>query len=240
MDIVSETSARAFARAMAGFWEDRLGPQLLGVYLIGSLAHGGFNPRYSDIDMAVIAEAGIEPAAHPPMRARAEALSPAHAAKLSLFWADRGFTIGRFLPLDRIDYLDHAAPLVERERVRPPRPPLADIRNYLRGQPFASWAEGARSFAALAALGPDDHKPYVRALLYPARFVYSWRTGTMGSNDAAVRLVQEDPPAGLDVGLIARALACRQAAQDPDALFTARGTLLRQIAACAALMAETG
>jgi len=78
--------------------------------------------------------------------------------KVSVFWTDRHFSLGRFPPLDRIDYLDHAVALVERECVRPARPTLEDIRHYLRGAPFATWADRARSFAAAEALEPKDHK----------------------------------------------------------------------------------
>jgi len=237
---ISERSARAFAQGIAAFWEARLGARLLGVYVIGSLAHGGFSGRYSDIDMALVAEGGVAPPDLEAMRAHANALAHDHAAKLSLFWTDRGFSAGRMPPLDRVDYLDHAMPLIERERVRPARPALAAIRAYLAGQPFANWADGARGFSALAALRPEDHKPYIRALLYPARFVYSWHTGRMASNDAAVDFLNTDAPAGLDLDLIGRALACRQQARDPDHLFAERATLLRQIEACATLLAAAG
>jgi len=237
---VSASSAREFARGIAAFWEQRLGARLLGVYLIGSLAHGGFSPRYSDIDMALTSEDGVGAGDLEAMRAHAAGLSPVHAAKLSLFWTDRGFTIGRFPPLDRLDYLDHAAPLVERARVGPPRPALAEVRAYLAGQPFSGWADGARRFAALAALEPEDRKPYLRALLYPARLVYSWQTGRMGSNDAAVEFLRAHAPDGLDTDLVARALQCRQQARDPDHLFAERATLLRQAEACATLIAAAG
>jgi len=235
---ITEGSARAFARDVAAFWDDALGTRLLGVYLLGSLAHGGFSPRYSDIDVGLVAEQGVGPDALAQMRERAAASSPEHAAKLSLFWADRAFSIGRFPPLDRVDYVDHAVPLVERERVTPARPGRAEIRAYLGGHPYAGWVDGARKFATLAKLQPDDHKPYIRALLYPARFVYSWRTGAMASNDDAVSFLAEGAPAGLDVALVERALACRQQGRDPDALFAERATLLRQVAACATLLAE--
>jgi hypothetical protein len=62
----------------------------------------------------------------------------------------------------------------------------------------------------------------------------------MGSNDDAVTFVNERPPAGLNVNLIARALKCRQTAADPDALFSARTTLLSQIDACASLLRDGG
>lgn len=229
--------ARKLARDMAAYWDDRLGPRLLGFYLLGSLAHGGFSRRYSDIDVALVAETGPDDAARAGMRAAAARLSPELAPRLSLFWTDRRFSVGRFPPLDRVDYLDHAVSLVERERVRPDRPSRADIRFYLRAAPFGTWAERAAKFAVLDRLEADDHKPYLRAHLYPARFAYSWKTGRMASNDDAVAFVEECRPDGLDVALVGRALQCRHDAADPDMLFPARDALPRQVAACARLIA---
>ena len=50
-------AAIGFANCLVPFWQAELGPELLGLYLMGSLAHGGFSRRYSDIDIAVITEA---------------------------------------------------------------------------------------------------------------------------------------------------------------------------------------
>jgi hypothetical protein len=235
-DEPTRTAALALAEGMAAFWSERLGARFIGGYLIGSLAHGGFSRRYSDIDMALLVENGLDAAELAEMRAHATAIAPDLAPKLSLFWADRGFTMGRFPPLDRVDLIDHAVSLDEREIVRPARPSLAEVRTYLRGTPFAAWRDGSRLFAAATFLAPQDHKPYLRALLYPARFVYSWMTGGMNSNDEAVAFTADAAPAGLDLGLIESALSCRRAAEDPDALFGARHMLPRQVAACAALL----
>jgi hypothetical protein len=57
------TAAMDFARRIVPFWQAELGSELLGAYLIGSLAHGGFSRRYSDIDMALVTEAGLSPQA---------------------------------------------------------------------------------------------------------------------------------------------------------------------------------
>lgn len=238
-DALAAAAARQFATALAARWQARLADRLLGSYLLGSLAHGGFSRRYSDIDVAVVTEAGLTPADFDAMRADAAALSGELAAKLSIFWTDRTFTAGRFLPLDRVDYLDHGVMLNERERVTPPRPALAEIRGYLTGKPFEAWSQGAAQFAALDRLEPKSYKPYLRAHLYPARFVYSFMTGCMGSNDAAVEWLQDRALPGLDVALVLEALACRRAAADPDALFASRGALPRQVAACAALISES-
>src|SRR6202043_3946027 len=169
------------------------------------------------------------------LRGEAAALSADWGSKLSVFWADRHFTIGRFPPLDRIDYLDRPLVLMERERLQPARPTLEEIRRYLRGTPFASWADRARQFAASETLDPKDRKAYLRALLYPARFCLSYLSGQMGSNDDGVAFLREKHLAGLDLASIERALQCRHAAADPDTLFPARGILPSQVDACAAL-----
>jgi len=226
-----------FTRRLVQNWQGVREIELLGAYLIGSLAHAGFSRRYSDVDIALVTVSGLFQPVLDRLRSTAVALSADWGPKVSIFWADRYFSLGRFPPLDRVDYLDHAVVLTERERVRPPRPTLDEIRQYLGGAPFANWAELARSFAVAQTLAPKDHKAYLRTLLYPARFCYSWMTGLMGSNDDAVAFLSGTPAKGLDVSLIARALSCRQASADPNALFPARTVLPTQIDACAALIA---
>jgi len=233
---LARAAATDFARRLVQHCQDALGTELLGAYLIGSLAHAGFSLRYSDIDIALVTEAGLSKQALDHVRAQAVLLSPDWSSKVSVFWSDRDFSRGRFPPLDRIDYLDHSIPLTERERVLPPRPTLEEVRRYLRGAPLADWATNARRFTSARTLAQEDHKAYLRTLLYPGRFCYSWLTGRIGSNDDAVAFLGERPVAGLDVSLIARALRYRQAASDPDALFPSRSLLPSQIAACVELV----
>jgi predicted nucleotidyltransferase len=237
-DEVARTAAVDFACRLVPYWQAALGTELLGVYLIGSIAHGGFSRRYSDVDMALITETGLSSQVLDRVQNEAAALSAEWGPKLSVFWADRHFSLGRFFPLDRIDYLDHAVVLMERECVRPARPMLQEIQRYLCGVPFANWTENARRFAASEALKPNDRKAYLKTLLYPGRFCYSWATGRIGSNDDAVAFLGEGLPTRLDISLINRALQCRRAAGDPDSLFADRATLLSQVNACAALIAN--
>jgi hypothetical protein len=241
MPLTTDTSAQAtavdFARRIVEFWQAALGSELLGVYLIGSLAHGGFSQRYSDIDMAVVTETGISPQTLDRVRSQGAATSADWGSKLSVFWADRHFALGRFPPLDRLDYIDHAVVLLERECVRPARPALEEIQHYLSGAPFTNWTDQARRFATAETLHPKDRKAFLRTLLYPGRFCYSWLTGRMGSNDDAVAFLSKAGLSRLDLSLIVRAQQCRQADADPDSLFPARTLLPSQIDACAALLA---
>jgi predicted nucleotidyltransferase len=238
-DAAAAATARDFAAALAVGWQSQLGSKLLNVSLIGSLAHGGFSRRYSDIDVAVVTESGLDAAMLDRLRAIAVAISEELARKLSIFWTDRTFTVGRFPPLDRVDVIDHGVTLFGRERLIPERPLLDEIRHYLCGKPYESWVQSADQFAALEALEPKSHKSYLRAHLYPARFVFSFMTGRMGSNDDAVEWLKGHIIPGLDVPLIVAALDCRRAAADPDALFAARTALPRQVAACTALIRDS-
>ena len=72
-DAPARRAAIALAEEMAGFWQRRPGGDLLGAYLIGSLAHGGFSRRYSDIDMLVLSERGVNTDDQQAMRAAAAA-----------------------------------------------------------------------------------------------------------------------------------------------------------------------
>jgi hypothetical protein len=238
-DTSASAAAIAFAREVARLWDRELGQELLGFYLLGSLAHGGFCARYSDIDVALIAQQPLRGDAFDRVARRAAEQSPALAGKLSLFWTDENFTAGRFPPLDRLDYLDHAAPLLERRRVQPARPSRAEVRAYLAGEPFRNWTRQVERLSALEALSGDDHKRYLRALLYPARFIYSWETGAMGSNDTAVAFLKGRSD-GLDLDLITRALDCRNRGEDPLPLFPERGKLPKFLEACRKLMAAQG
>src|SRR3954469_19123008 len=92
----SRDAALDFAHGISDFWNGRLGERLLGVSLIGSLAHSGFSSRYSDIDIALIAEDSLRPEDLLHMAETATALSADLAPKLSLFWTDRQFSLGRF------------------------------------------------------------------------------------------------------------------------------------------------
>ena len=121
-DKLARTAAIDFARRLVPHLQEALSTELLGAYLIGSLAHGGFSRRYSDIDIALVTAVGLSPPALDRVRSDAVALSTDWGPKVSVFWSDRHFSVGRFPPLDRIDYLDYAVVLMERERVRPARP----------------------------------------------------------------------------------------------------------------------
>lgn len=56
---MSEDDARAYAGAVAARLEGLLGGELLGAYLVGSLALGGYEPGRSDVDVAALVRAPL-------------------------------------------------------------------------------------------------------------------------------------------------------------------------------------
>jgi predicted nucleotidyltransferase len=234
----AEVAAFDFACSIVPLWRAELGSGFLGFYLMGSLAHGGFSSRYSDIDVAVVTEAGLSAPALESLRGRAAERSVDWGSRLSVFWTDRHFSLGRFLPLDRVDYLDHAVALAELQTVRPTRPSIEEIRRYLADAPLVNWIASARRFAGAQVLEAKDRKAFLRTLLYPARFCYSWMTGRICSNDEALVFLRGACPALLDLSLVASALECRQTNADPDLLFSARTSLPSQVDACVTLVSR--
>jgi hypothetical protein len=71
----------------------------------------------------------------------------------------------------------------------------------------------------LRQLAPENRKPYIRAILYAARLIYSWDNLAMASNDRAVEYLHQVQPTGLDLKPIDMALACRQAKCTADDVF---------------------
>ena len=95
-DEMAKTAAVDFARRLVEAWQAECGTELLGAYLIGSLAHAGFSRRYSDVDIGLVTETGLSTQALDRMRGGAAELSADWGPKLSVFWTDRNFSLGRF------------------------------------------------------------------------------------------------------------------------------------------------
>ena len=91
-----------------------LGERLIAAYALGSLAHGGFSPLVSDIDLGLVVSdpVRVEDAATIQAIAGREKAkgSPLHE-RISVFWGTpatlRGDSDGgRFPPLDRLDLIE--------------------------------------------------------------------------------------------------------------------------------------
>lgn len=96
-------------------YQAALGPRLLAGYALGSLAHGGFSPLVSDVDLGLILTGPLRPADRLTIgRVAGQVRSGGSGLheRLSVFWGSpatlRGTARGgRFPPLDRLDLLEN-------------------------------------------------------------------------------------------------------------------------------------
>jgi len=191
-----------------------LGSRLIAGYALGSLAHGGFSPLVSDVDLGLILQDPVRAKDRLTMRAVARSVragGPGLHRRLSVFWGtpstlggqSRG---GRFPPLDRLDLLDYGRLLTGRDaRSGVARPERAEL--LVAGAEFAlGYLGGARKlpdrlrdWARLRFSGDnvlDEIRTPARLVsrgpgrltkivLFPVRFLFTAETGQVGTSALA-------------------------------------------------------
>lgn len=184
---------------------------LLSVVQLGSLAHGGFSERFSDIDLAVILSAPVADSVVETASQQLAALEPAALAKrVSLFWTVPDFSWGRMRPVDQVDLHDNGQVLWGQDlNALAPRPSLEAVRSDMQLHSLPYWAGKTRLFSTRLPADDSEFKEYVRCLLYPARLIFTWQSGRLGGNDEAVAYLEQLAPPGLQLDMIRAALRCR-------------------------------
>jgi len=230
-------------------YRDALSSRLIAAYALGSLAHGGFSPLVSDVDLGLILQDPLRMKDRLTIRAVGEDVrvgGPALQQRLSVFWGTpatlqgraRG---GRFPPLDRLDLLEHGRLLAGRDaRDRVARPGQTEL--LVAGAEFAlDNLGGARSLPdrllGWVQLGPhhDDAVREIRnparlvsqgprrmtkIVLFPVRFLFTAATGRVGTNLLAAE--HHLASAGAPAAeLVAAALAWRLEPPSDEAAATA-------------------
>lgn len=207
--------------------EERLGDRLLSAYALGSLAHGGFAPAVSDVDLALLTGPRVEEMAELVEEIRAEVARPHElGARLSVFHApwsefDDPPPGSRFPPIDRFDLVRHGI-LVGGTDLRDAHA-TAPGPDEIRAQAVESALRRvtpeqlAADLDQLAAGGVTVHDA-TKAVLWPARLQHVCDLGEATGNAAAVAHYRSLPDAAHGA-LAADALAWRDlpAVPDPDA-----------------------
>ena len=224
MNKISQYVAR-----VAEHFRSELGPSLVEVYKLGSLAHGGFSVIYSDIDVGLLLNCEEPPSEIAALVTDAKALQPELGNKLSVFWGNPAFSWGRLPIIDRLDLLDHGVPIIGDHIADFPRPTRVEVHQALRESIEKSWQPRIPELQALTRLEAKDRKPYVRAILYAARLIFTWDKLAVDSNDCAVEYLHQVQPPGLDLEPIDRALACRRERCSVEDVFALRTDLNRQV-----------
>jgi hypothetical protein len=224
------------ARALSAY-RAALGSRLMAGYALGSLAHGGFSPLVSDVDLGLILQDPLRTKDRMTIRRVARTVRAGGSAldeRLSVFWGTpatlRGQAKGgRFPPLDRLDLLDYGRLLTGLDaRSGVARPDRAEL--LVAGAEFAlgylggaaklpgrvrGWGRlGSRDDRALneirvpARLVSRGPRRLTKIVLFPVRFLFTAETGQVGTNALAAGHYL----AGADVpatALVAAALAWR-------------------------------
>lgn len=241
------------ARAVAAY-RTALGSRLIAGYALGSLAHGGFSPLVSDVDLGLILEDPVRAKDRMTIRAVARSVRAGGSAldeRLSVFWGTpatlkgerRG---GRFPPLDRLDLLEYGRLLtgtdVRSVVARPGRTELlvagAEFAlGYLGG---AARLPGRLTRRARLRPAEDDVLTEIRTparlvsrgprrvtkiVLFPVRFLFTAQTGQVGTNTLAARHYLASPDVPA-AALVAAACAWRR---DPPADDEAAALLGREL-----------
>jgi hypothetical protein len=192
---------------------DQLGDRLRAAFALGSLAHGGFEPAVSDVDLALIAEDSTQREIDQITARTQQKSANALAQRLSIFWSDwpslaTERPAGRFPATDRLDLIDHGALLfgVDRrtECSRPTHDQLvADSREFATTRfRTAQYRELIDNPETLVRQG---QRAVTKAVLFPARIAYTTATGALGRNDDAANwYVAQRLPGSELVGAAAR------------------------------------
>jgi hypothetical protein len=160
--------------------------------------------------------------------AAAKSLDPEYGKKLSVFWGNPDFNWGRLPVIDRLDLLDHGVPLLRGIQANFRRPTKDEIHEEQLQSIEKSWKSRLPELGRLSRLEAKDRKPYIRAILYAARLIYTWDNLAVGSNDAAVEYLHRVQPQGLEIEPIDMALACRNGKCTAEDVFAMRPDLQRQ------------
>ena len=196
-------AAREIAVEAAEAYQEALGERLIGAYLLGSLAYGGYSAAASDIDLALVLTDTGDAASVQSTTEELQQRSPLHR-KLSVFWASlpalrEGRDDGRFPALDRLQLAEHGRVLLGEDVTAEVARPAAE----------ELLLESARF--AIAVLATDevtaefrtprrllaDKVWFTKAVFFPVRFRYSatTATGRAATNDEALEWYLAQPQA---------------------------------------------
>ena len=118
-------SGRAVLAEAVNAYRETFGERLLAAYALGSLAHGGFAPLVSDVDLGVVLDDPLVDSDPQKVQEVAEGVKAVGSTlhrRLSVFWGTPSTlraeqTGGRFPPLDLLDLIEHGV-LLAGEDVR--------------------------------------------------------------------------------------------------------------------------
>ena len=225
--MIDETNEDGFAvlREAVARYRAVLGGRLVAAYALGSLAHGGFSPLVSDVDLGLVLTDPVEPSDLPTIGAVADAVKAGGSVlheRLSVFWGTPETLAGRapggrFPPLDRLDLLEHGLLLDGtecRQGLSGPDPAEllvagAEFALDFLGPGHGTGHPASAGLGSLTPAGPEvieeirhpelllerGTRHLTKIMLFPVRLLFTGATGRVGTNHAAVDYYLANPEA---------------------------------------------
>lgn len=171
--------------------------RLVASYALGSLAHGGFSPLVSDVDIAIILEDPITINDMAKINSIQESVKSSViplSERLSIFWGSLNSLqgnadIGRFPPLDKLDLIENGRLLIGRD-IRHILSKPTKIELVVMGAHFALQMLNTQEVNEDITHSTNLYKKGVRSLtktiLFPVRLLYTSSTGKIGHNKDSV------------------------------------------------------
>jgi len=176
--------------------QEELGSRCMSVYLMGSLARGGFSEVASDIDMGIILSGTPQEndfSIIEKIQANVVANYPQIENNVSIFWGtvesiNGVIDAGRYPPFDRLDLIDHALLLsgieVRDKLIRPTKEEL-EIASAEFSIDYLGSNERINEFLNCELITDKGAVYVTKTVLFPARFIYLAKTGEIAGNDVS-------------------------------------------------------
>lgn len=196
----TKKTALALLNKLTGISNEVFGNRLVSTYALGSLAHGGFSAKMSDIDFLVILADPINSESDTALIAEIKKIAESRnlplANRISIFWSSinelqnvKGQ--GRMPAVDKLDFILNAKLLSGKDirDVEIPRPTQFDLD--ISGVTFITEVFFSDHFRLYIIdpyeniLKKQDAIALVKTILFPARLLYTLETGKIGDNKSS-------------------------------------------------------
>ena len=176
--------------------QETLGTRCISIYLMGSIARGGFSKVASDIDIGIILGGKpqeVDLSTIEEIQSSAVGNYPQINNKVSIFWGTIGsingvVDAGRYPPFDRLDLIDHALLLsgaeVRDQLIRPTKEEL-EIASAEFSIEYLGSNERINEFMNCELITNKGAVYVTKTILFPARFIYLAKTGEIAGNDVS-------------------------------------------------------
>lgn len=172
-----------------------LGDQCMAVYLMGSLARGGFSEIASDIDIGIILKEPLQGVSAKIDEIKAISLKqyPSVNNAVSIFWGSvdsiNGVEdLGRYPPFDRLDLIVYGLLLsgqdLRAELIKPSQR-LLEVASTEFSLDYLGNKQRVDEFLHCQKIVEKGPVYVTKTILFPARFLYLAETGGIAGNDVS-------------------------------------------------------